>query len=54
MCLLEASHFATFLHFSGRELFMSDASLFVDDAEACEQYERESENNEQLVGPILL
>lgn len=32
---------------SGRELFMSDASLFVDDAEACEQYERESENNEQ-------
>lgn len=31
---------------SGRELFMSDASLFVDDDEACEQYEREAENNE--------
>ncbi|KAL9270409.1 Zinc finger CCCH domain-containing protein [Drosera capensis] len=26
---------------SGRELFMSDASLFVDDDEACEEYERE-------------
>jgi hypothetical protein len=30
------------LHFSGRELFLSDSSLFVDDAEAYEKYQRES------------
>ena len=30
---------------SGRELFLADASLFVDDAEAYEKYQRE----EQLV-----
>lgn len=30
-------------HFSGRELFLSDASLFVDDAEAYEKYQREEE-----------
>ncbi|XP_057535020.1 zinc finger CCCH domain-containing protein 11 [Amaranthus tricolor] len=35
---------------SGRELFMSNASLFVDDVGAWEQYERdESENNEPEV-----
>ncbi|GBG79952.1 hypothetical protein CBR_g30214 [Chara braunii] len=28
---------------SGRELFLSDATLFVDDAEACDEYEREEE-----------
>ncbi|KAH1039472.1 hypothetical protein J1N35_041215 [Gossypium stocksii] len=28
---------------SGRELFMSDASLFVDDAKAYEKYQREEE-----------
>eukprot|EP00268_Persea_americana_P015904 TRINITY_DN1750_c0_g1_i1.p1 TRINITY_DN1750_c0_g1~~TRINITY_DN1750_c0_g1_i1.p1 ORF type:complete len:361 (-),score=105.43 TRINITY_DN1750_c0_g1_i1:256-1338(-) len=28
---------------SGRELFLSDASLFVDDVEACERYQREEE-----------
>ncbi|XVE96771.1 hypothetical protein REPUB_Repub02eG0251500 [Reevesia pubescens] len=30
---------------SGRELFMSDASLFVDDAEAYEKYQREEESD---------
>ncbi|TXG49624.1 hypothetical protein EZV62_025499 [Acer yangbiense] len=36
---------------SGRELFLSDASLFVDDAEAYEKYQREeeSESTEQKV-----
>ena len=36
---------------SGRELFMADASVFVDDAEAYEVYEREeeSEANEESV-----
>jgi len=36
---------------SGRELFMVDASVFVDDAEAYEVYEREeeSEANEESV-----
>ncbi len=28
---------------SGRELFLADASLFVDDAEAFDHYEREEE-----------
>jgi hypothetical protein len=28
---------------SGRELFLADASLFVDDAEAFDHYEREGE-----------
>lgn len=28
---------------SGRELFLSDASLFVDDAEAHDKYQREEE-----------
>ncbi|MQM03662.1 hypothetical protein Taro_036447 [Colocasia esculenta] len=28
---------------SGRELFMSDASLFVDDIDSCEKYQREEE-----------
>lgn len=28
---------------SGRELFLSDASLFVDDAEAYDKYQREEE-----------
>jgi hypothetical protein len=39
------------LVFSGRELFMADASVFVDDAEAYEVYERdeESEANKQTV-----
>ena len=45
-------HFVIFLRlvidtifpcFSGRELFLSDASLFVDDAEAYEKYNREEE-----------
>lgn len=31
--------------FSGRELFLSDASLFVDDAEAYEKYNREEQPN---------
>ncbi|KAE8704584.1 hypothetical protein F3Y22_tig00110450pilonHSYRG00818 [Hibiscus syriacus] len=30
---------------SGRELFLSDASLFVDDAEAYEKYQREEESD---------
>lgn len=39
--------------FSGRELFMSNASLFVDDIGAWEHYERhEAENNEPEVGPF--
>ena len=32
-----------FFFFSGRELFLSDSSLFVDDAEAYEKYQREAE-----------
>lgn len=31
---------------SGRELFLSNASLFVDDAEAFEEYQREKEEQE--------
>jgi hypothetical protein len=36
---------------SGRELFMADSSVFVDDAEAYDVYERqeESEANEEPV-----
>ncbi|KAL7136570.1 hypothetical protein ABFS83_10G039400 [Erythranthe nasuta] len=34
---------------SGRELFLSDASLFVDDAEAYEKYQREEPDAEQKV-----
>jgi len=34
--------FPSFQSFSGRELFLSDSSLFVDDAEAYEKYQRES------------
>ena len=34
------------LQCSGRELFLSNASLFVDDAEAYEKYQREPENDE--------
>ena len=30
--------------FSGRELFMADASVFIDDAEAYEVYERRVES----------
>jgi heme/copper-type cytochrome/quinol oxidase subunit 3 len=40
------------LVFSGRELFLSDASLFVDDAEAYDNYDRQEERdqtNEQEV-----
>lgn len=33
-------------HFSGRELFLSDSSLFVDDAEAYEEYQREEERDD--------
>lgn len=48
----------TFLFvFSGRELFLSDASLFVDDAEAYDIYEREEEPDaaeERVISPILL
>ncbi|XVF75476.1 hypothetical protein PTKIN_Ptkin13bG0191000 [Pterospermum kingtungense] len=33
---------------SGRELFLSDASLFVDDAEAYEEYQREEEPEETV------
>lgn len=32
---------------SGRELFLSNASLFVDDIEACEEYERDESENKQ-------
>lgn len=41
---------------SGRELFLSNASLFVDDAEACEEYEREreQEETEQKVSSLSL
>ncbi|KAL6011128.1 hypothetical protein ACLOJK_001572 [Asimina triloba] len=41
---------------SGRELFLSDASLFVDDAEAYEKYNREEESNanEEKVQSILI
>lgn len=31
---------------SGRELFLSDASLFVDDAEAYDKYHRQPESDE--------
>lgn len=31
--------------YSGRELFLSDASVFVDDAEAYEKYHREEETD---------
>lgn len=31
---------------SGRELFLSDASLFVDDVEAYDKYQREPESYE--------
>lgn len=34
---------------SGRELFASDASLFVDDVEAYDRYEREEEQEDQVV-----
>lgn len=34
------------LQCSGRELFLSDASLFVDDDEAYDQYQREPEADE--------
>lgn len=37
------------LSFSGRELFLSDASLFVDDAEAYEKYQREESDGEEKV-----
>lgn len=43
--------------YSGRELFLSDASLFVDDAEAydIDRYQREPEADvtEQVVGLFL-
>ena len=42
---------------SGRELFMADASVFVDDAEAYEVYEREEEpeaNEESVNVPSLV
>lgn len=44
------------LHFSGRELFLSDSSLFVDDAKAYEKYQRESGSDitEQKVKPSLI
>lgn len=51
LCSFYAFHFCiyppfhaidtSFLCFSGRELFLSDASLFVDDAEAYEKYHRQ-------------
>ncbi len=39
---------------SGRELFLADASLFVDDAEAFDHYEREEEEipSSQLSRPL--
>lgn len=42
-------------HFSGRELFLSDASVFVDDEEAYEKYQREEEpdGTEQQVNFFL-
>ena len=45
MCLLDVNIFLiyAFLFPSGRELFLLDASLFVDDAEAYDKYEREEE-----------
>lgn len=33
----------SFMYFNGRELFIADASLFVDDAEAHEKYHRQEE-----------
>jgi hypothetical protein len=40
--------FGSFLQcFSGRELFAADASLFVDDAEAFDEYQREEEEQEE-------
>jgi hypothetical protein len=36
---------------SGRELFASDASLFVDDAEAYEQYQRDEEDQQEAAVP---
>lgn len=44
------------LHCSGRELFLSDSSLFVDDAEAYEKYQSEPESDvaEQKVKPSLI
>lgn len=37
------------LPFSGRELFLADASIFVDDAEAYEMYQREEYPDEDSV-----
>lgn len=34
---------------SGRELFLLDASLFVDDAEAYDKYQRQEQDTEQKV-----
>ena len=49
MCYFVASCRLNLLFFvlccSGRELFMSDASLFVDDAEAYEKHQREEESD---------
>lgn len=42
--LLNASNVFVFLY-SGRELFLSDSSLFVDDAEVYDKYQREDESN---------
>lgn len=42
--LLNAPNIFVFMY-SGRELFLSDSSLFVDDAEAYDRYQREYESN---------
>ncbi|XP_028775970.1 zinc finger CCCH domain-containing protein 11 [Neltuma alba] len=36
---------------SGRELFLSNASFFVDDIDACDKYQRESESNDNEQKP---
>ncbi|KAJ0650771.1 putative ZC3H15/TMA46 family protein [Helianthus annuus] len=37
---------------SGRELFLSDASVFVDDAEAYEKYNREEEPADNNINTV--
>lgn len=50
-----SSNMLVYILFSGRELFLSDSSLFVDDAEAYEKYLREEESHvtEQKVNRLV-
>lgn len=56
MSASSANHVISTFFGSGRELFLSNASLFVDDAEAYDKYQREPESNddEQKVSFLCL